>query len=90
MDEIQGDCYWCLCKILQNLLDNYNSDWSGRQKSFVRIKQIIKRIDIELLLHFEKEGIDLYHVYFKWINCLLLRQFNIKIGLRLFDTYIAN
>lgn len=29
-------------------------------------------------------------MYFKWVTCLLLRQFSVKIGLRLFDTYIAD
>ena len=29
-------------------------------------------------------------MYFKWVTCLLLRQFNVKIGLRLFDTYISH
>ena len=29
-------------------------------------------------------------MYFKWVTCLLLRQFTVKIGLRLFDTYLAD
>ena len=29
-------------------------------------------------------------MYFKWTTCLLLRQFTVKIGLRMFDTYIAD
>lgn len=29
-------------------------------------------------------------MYFKWVTCLLLRQFSVKTGLRLFDTYIAD
>lgn len=29
-------------------------------------------------------------MYFKWVTCLLLRQFTVKIGLRLFDTYVAD
>ena len=28
-------------------------------------------------------------MYFKWVTCLLLRQFTMKICLRLFDTYLA-
>ena len=28
-------------------------------------------------------------MYFKWVTCLLLRQFSMKICLRLFDTYLA-
>ena len=29
-------------------------------------------------------------MYFKWVACLLLRQFTVKIGLRLFDSYLAD
>lgn len=31
-----------------------------------------------------------YEEVFKWMICLLLRQFSTKIGLRLFDTYVSD
>lgn len=40
--------------------------------------------------HFRDQNIDFYHMYFKWVTCLLLRQFSTQIGLRLFDTYLAD
>lgn len=87
--KIEGDSYYCLSKILDGILDNYTSSWPGIQKSFVRIEEVIKRVDPELLGHFEQENIDFYHMYFKWVTCLLLRQFSMKICLRLFDTYLS-
>lgn len=42
-----------------------------------------------MINHFEETGIDFYAMYFKWVTCLLLRQFSNKIGLRLFDTYLS-
>jgi hypothetical protein len=51
---------------------------------------MIQRVDPELLGHFEKEGIDFHNMYFKWVTCLLLRQLSVRMGLRLFDTYIAD
>ena len=50
---------------------------------------MVKRIDPELLSHFEAETLDFYHMYFKWVTCLLLRQFTMKICLRLYDTYLS-
>jgi hypothetical protein len=88
--EVEADSYWCLCRMLDSLLDNYTDTWPGIEKSFGQLKEIILRVDPELLAHFEKEGIDFHHIYFKWVTCLLLRQFSVKIGLRLFDTYIAD
>lgn len=54
------------------------------------MKEVIKRVDPELLNHFEAHEIDFYHMYFRWVTCLLLRQFTVKIGLRLFDTYLSD
>jgi hypothetical protein len=89
MSNVEGDAYYCVSKLLDGILDNYTSSWPGIQKSFLRIEEVIKRVDPELLNHFSSEGIDFYHMYFKWVTCLLLRQFSMKIGLRLFDTYLA-
>ena len=88
--NVEGDSYWCLSKVLDRILDNYTSSWPGIQKSFSRVEEVIKRVDPELLDYFTKEGIDFYHMYFKWVTCLLLRQFTTKIGLRLYDTYLAD
>jgi hypothetical protein len=87
--EIEADCYYCLSKILDGVLDNYTSSWPGIQKSFARVAEVVKRVDPELLTHFESETIDFYHMYFKWVTCLLLRQFSMRTSLRLFDTYLA-
>ena len=45
LNHVEADAYWCLCKILDRILDNYTSSWSGIQKSFQRMKEVIKRVD---------------------------------------------
>lgn len=45
MKKVEGDSYWCVCKILDCILDNYTSSWPGIQKSFVEMKEVIKRVD---------------------------------------------
>ena len=52
LECVEGDSYYCLSKILDGILDNYTSSWPGIQKSFVRIEEVIKRVDPELLGHF--------------------------------------
>lgn len=76
--------------MLDGILDNYTSSWPGIQKSFGKLNEIIKRIDGGMIEHFNQENIDFYHLYFKWVACLLLRQFTSKVGLRLYDTYISD
>ena len=51
---------------------------------------MISRADGDLLKHFSNEGIDFYQMYFKWTACLLLRQFTMKTGLRLLDSFLSN
>jgi hypothetical protein len=52
LSNVEGDAYYCVSKLLDGILDNYTSSWPGIQKSFVRIEEVIKRVDPELLIHF--------------------------------------
>ena len=56
----------------------------------MKLNDIIKRIDNGIVDHFMKETIDFYHLYFKWVTCLLLRQFTSRVGMRLYDTYLSD
>ena len=51
-NNIEGDSYYCLSKILDGILDNYTSSWPGIQKSFGKISEVIKRVDPDLVTHF--------------------------------------
>ncbi len=44
-----------------------------------------------LSVHGAKNNADLIHfTCFEWVTCLLVRQFNLDLVLRLFDTYITD
>jgi len=90
LSKLEADIYWCLSKILDGILDNYTFSQSGTQRTLNKIKDITKKIDIELFQHFEENQIDFSYFSFRWIFCLLVREFPLKVGLRLFDTYIAD
>ena len=34
-------------------------------------------------------GIKINYIFYRWIYCLLIREFTLKLGIRIFDTYIA-
>jgi len=55
----------------------------------MRLEELIKRIDKDLALHFEQTGIQFIQFAFKWMNCLLLREFNLSSVMRLWDTYLS-
>lgn len=87
---IEADTYWCLCKILDSILDNYTDMQPGTIKALQKIKEITKKMDLELANHLEINDVDLNQFAFRWVFCLLIREFSLKIGLRLFDTYISD
>ena len=39
--------------------------------------------------HMEAEGLEFLQFSFRWVNCLLLREIPFHLGLRLWDTYLA-
>lgn len=39
--------------------------------------------------HLDKEGLEFIQFSFRWVNCLLLRELPFVLGVRLWDTYLA-
>ena len=89
-DEIEADTYWCLSKIMDSILDNYTDSQPGTLKALQKIKEITKKMDLDLSNHLLENDVDLTQFAFRWVFCLLIREFSLKIGLRLFDTYISD
>ena len=55
----------------------------------MRLEDLVQRIDANLCQHLEEVGIQFMQFAFKWMNCLLLREFNLTCVIRLWDTYIS-
>jgi hypothetical protein len=89
LQSIEADLYWMLSKLLGDLQDNYIFSQPGIQRLNMRLKEIIQRVDPDLGDHFSSEQVDFMQISFRWFNCLLTREFNIKGILRVWDTCIA-
>ncbi|SOV81411.1 TBC domain protein, putative [Plasmodium sp. gorilla clade G3] len=94
MDEdlknVEADLYFCLSKLLEQIQDNYTFGQPGIQRAIIKVKEIVKRIDNSLFNHIYNNNIDFIQFSFRWVNCLLLREFPINISVRLLDTYISD
>jgi hypothetical protein len=55
----------------------------------MRLEELVKRIDDPLIQHFQHVGIEFIQFAFKWMNCLLLREFTLPCVIRLWDTYFS-
>merc|ERR550537_147644 len=87
--ELEADCYWCITKILADIVDHYTHGQPGIQRMVHRLKDIILRIDAPLAEHLEEQCIDLFSTALRWITCLMVREFSITSCIRLWDTLIS-
>jgi hypothetical protein len=86
---VEADVYWCLTNILAGIQDHYTADQPGVQRMVMRLQELVNRIDSDLCDHLQSVGVQFMQFAFKWMNCLLLREFNLKCVVRLWDTYIS-
>lgn len=87
--ELEADVYWCLTNLLSGIQDHYTSDQPGVQRMVMRLEELVNRIDANLSAHVREAGVQFLQFSFKWMNCLLLREFHLRCIPRLWDTYIS-
>lgn len=89
LEEVEADTYWCLTSLLAGIQDHYTSDQPGMQRMVMRLEDLVNRIDQDLARHLRDTGIEFLQFAFKWMNCLLLREFRLMRVMRLWDTYLS-
>jgi hypothetical protein len=89
MAFVEADVYWCLTNLLAGIQDHYTSDQPGLQRMVMRLEELVTRIDASLTKHLQETGILFIQFAFRWMNCLLLREFNLPCIIRLWDTYLS-
>lgn len=89
LEELEADIYWCLTNLLSGIQDHYTSDQPGVQRMVARLEELVNRIDADLCRHLRDTGIEFLQFSFKWMNCLLLREFPLKCVFRLWDAYLS-
>lgn len=89
LTTVEAGAYWCLTKFLSDIQDHYTTGQPGIQQMILKLKEIVHRIDEKLYAHLEQQGLDFLQFSFRWMNCLLLREFPFHCVIRLWDTYIA-
>ena len=89
IDAVEADSYWCLTKLLDGIQDSYIYAQPGIVRQVGALRDLTHRIDKSLAKHLEQEGIEFMQFSFRWMNCLLMREVNIKCTIRMWDTYMA-
>jgi len=86
---LEADIYWSLCKMLEKMQDVYTVNQPGAHKIINKMKEIVKRVDLELYEHIEKNSVNLVPIAFRWVNCFFTREFTLDKVIRMWDTYFA-
>jgi hypothetical protein len=89
LNDLEADVYWCLTSLLSGIQDHYTADQPGVQRMVRRLEDLANRIDSALCRHLREEGVEFLQFSFKWMNCLLLREFQLGCVPRLWDTYVS-
>ena len=87
--RVEADAYWCLCKVLDGIQDHYTYAQPGIQKTLFRVGELVSRVGQHVADHLAKEHCEYMQFAFRWCNCLLLRELNFDLGIRLWDTYVS-
>ena len=87
--ELEMNVYHSLTKLLDRIQTNYTSDQPGIKAMIKKMDSIIKKVDPKLYEYLKNFEIDYYQFCFRWMNCFLIREFPIKLILRLWDTYFS-
>ncbi|EAN31726.1 Rab-GTPase-TBC domain protein [Theileria parva strain Muguga] len=89
LTEVEADSFFCLSRILSELIENYTENQPGVYRSLKRLCDLVKRIDYELYKHLEDLNVDFMQFPFRWMNCMLIREIPTDCSIRLWDTYIS-
>jgi hypothetical protein len=87
--EIEADSYWCFTKMMDRIQTNYTHNQPGLTRMVHKMEEIIKIVDMDLFKHLEQFEITFMQFSFRWMNCYLMREFSLKLIIRLWDTYFS-
>lgn len=89
LQRIECDVYWLLCILIDTIQDHYTFAQPGIQRMIYKLQELVERIDSKLYSHLQSNGIQFIQFSFRWVNCLLTREFTMNQLLRVWDTYIS-
>jgi len=87
--DIEADSYWCFTKMMDRIQNNYTNNQPGITIMMKRMEEIITLVDKDLTKFLDNNDVKFMQFSFRWMNCFLMREFSIKLIVRLFDSYFS-
>ena len=89
LTELETNIYYSLTKLLDRIQTNYTYNQPGITKMIKKMELIVEKTDPKLYEYLKSFEIDYVQFCFRWMNCFLIREFPIKLILRLWDAYFS-
>ena len=89
LEQVEADVYWCLTSLLAGIQDHCTQDQPGVQRIVMRLEELVARMDAGLTAHLKETGVIFIQFAFRWMNCLLLREFKLEPIIRFWDTHLS-
>lgn len=88
--HLEGDLYWLSSAMLSGIQENFTYNQAGAHNMVAKLDKLISNVDPQLCRHLEQHGITFTQFAFRWMNCLLIREFAMMQVLRLWDSYLSD
>ena len=62
--------------------ENYVKGYNGVMSNLKVIEKVVQQGDKELSQHFTTNNVQYFHFGFKWVFCLLLREFPLNLSIK--------
>ncbi len=85
----EADAFHCFSLFLSSMKQNYVKGFDGVKENLNKVEFLLAKSDKKLSAHFKANNIEIFHFGFRWMFCLLIREFPIHLGIKLMDYYLV-
>lgn len=89
LEEVEADSFWCFSKVLDRIQTNYINNQPGIKAMLSKMGLILEEVNPELLKYLKSIDLNLENACYRWMNCFLMREFNFRSIIRIWDTYFS-
>lgn len=86
---VEGDCFWCFSKLLDGIQDVFTKDQPGLFKMMDHLKEVMVKVNPDLDEWLTENSITYDSFAFRWMNCLLVREFSTEHLFRIWDVILS-
>jgi hypothetical protein len=87
--HLESDTYWCLEKLTESIQDNYTDKQPGVYACLKDVAKIVSKKDQDLIDMLALADYGITKFAYRWVNCILTREFPMANLVRIWDTLLS-